>query len=93
MFLFTSGNSIFLIPIREPLQHASSLLNQHLRFCQLQKGNDFIKRYMGYLGHFEFGLNHKPWNAPLDHKDTNTIDYWLEQWCFFYQSSRNQKNN
>ena len=29
-------NSI-LIPIREPLQHANSLLNQHLRFSQLHK--------------------------------------------------------
>ena len=27
----------FLIPIREPLQHAYSLLNQHLHFSQLQK--------------------------------------------------------
>ena len=53
-------NSIFLIPIREPLQHAKSLLNQHLHFSQLQKEDDFIRRYMNYLGHNEFGLNHKP---------------------------------
>ena len=78
-------NSIFLIPIREPLQHTYSLLNQHLNFSQLQQGNDFIRRYMNYLGHNEFGLNHKPWKNPINFKDLNDINYWLEQWCLFYQ--------
>ena len=78
-------NSIFLIPIREPLQHTYSLLNQHLNFSQLQQGNDFIRRYMNYLGHNEFGLNHKPWNNPINFKDLNDINYWLEQWCLYYQ--------
>ncbi len=83
-------NSIFLIPIREPLQHANSLLNQHLRFSKLQKQNDFIKRYMNYLGHNEFGLNHKPWNKPINHKNFNEIDYWIEQWILFYQNILNK---
>ena len=79
-------NSIFLIPIREPLQHAYSLLNQHSRFSQLQQENDFIRRYMNYLSHTEFGLNHKPWDNPINHQDPNKIDYWLEQWCLFYKN-------
>ena len=78
-------NSIFLIPIREPLQHANSLFNQHLKFSQLQKEDDFIKRYMNYLGHNEFGLNHKPWNNPIQFTDLNNINYWLEQWSLFYE--------
>jgi len=78
-------NSVFLIPIREPLQHANSLLSQHLHFSQLQKKNDFIKRYMNYLGHNEFGLNHKPWNNSIFFKDFNNINYWLEQWYLFYK--------
>ena len=77
--------SIFLIPIREPLQHANSLLNQHLRFTQFQKEDDFIRRYMNYLGHNEFGLNHKPWNNPIQFTDLNNINYWLEQWSLFYE--------
>jgi len=77
-------NSIFLIPIREPLQHANSLLNQHLHFSQLQKEDDFIRRYMNYLGHNEFGLNHKPWKKPIHLNDLNNINYWLEQWNLFY---------
>ena len=78
-------NSIFLIPIREPLQHANSLLNQHLHFSQLQKEDDFIRRYMNYLGHNEFGLNHKPWNNPIHFSDLYNINYWLEQWNLFYK--------
>ena len=79
-------NSFFLIPVREPLQHANSLLNQHLNFSKLQKKDDFIRRYMNYLGHNEFGLNHKPWNNSINHQNPEKIDYWLEQWCLFYQN-------
>ena len=79
-------NSIFLIPIREPLQHSYSLLKQHLHFSQLQHENDFIKRYMNYLGHNEFGLNHKPWNNPIHFNNLNNINYWLEQWYLFYKN-------
>ena len=78
-------NSLFLIPIRKPLQQANSLLNQHLHFTQLQKEDDFIRRYMNYLGHNEFGLNHKPWNKPIHFNDLNNINYWLEQWYLFYE--------
>ena len=78
-------NSIFLIPIREPLQHANSLFIQHLHFIKLQKKDDFIKRYMNYLNHNEFGLNHKSWNKPIHFNDLNNINYWLEQWNLFYE--------
>ena len=78
-------SSIFFIPIREPLQHANSLLNQHLHFSQLQREDDFIRRYMNYLGHNEFGLNHKPWNKPIHFNDLSNINYWLEQWNLFYE--------
>lgn len=77
-------NSIFLIPIRNPLHHAKSLLNQHLHFSKLQKEDDFIKRYMGYLCHNEFGLNHSHWYNPIQFDDLNNINYWLEQWNLFY---------
>lgn len=88
-------NSVFLIPIREPLQHSYSLLNQHLHFSQLHHENDFIKKYMNYLGHNEFGLNHKPWNKPIQFNNFNYINYWLEQWCLFYKDILNnfQDNN
>ena len=78
-------NSIFFIPVREPFYHALSLFNQHLHFSKLQKDNDFVRRYMNYLGHNEFGLNHKPWNNPKYFKDPNNFNYWLEQWLLFYK--------
>ncbi len=86
-------NSIFLIPIREPLQHAYSLLNQHLNFTKLQKEDDFIRRYMNYLGHNEFGLNHIPWNNSVKFHDFNKIDYWLEQWFLFYKNIFDKYNS
>ena len=79
-------NAIFLVPIREPLQQANSLLNQHLLFCNLQKKDDFIQRYMNFLSHNEFGLDHRFWNKPIKFKDCNDINYWLEQWLLFYYS-------
>tara|TARA_B100000900_G_scaffold411167_1_gene430335 strand:- start:173 stop:1159 length:987 start_codon:yes stop_codon:yes gene_type:complete len=78
--------SKFLIIIRDPLQHSYSLLNQHVHFCKLQKENDFIKRYMNYLGHNEFGLDHKSWSNPINFNDFNDLNYWIEQWDLFYQN-------
>ena len=79
-------NSIFLIPIREPLQHANSLIKQHIHFSKLKKNDNFIKLYMNYLGHNEFGLCHKPWNDSINFHNFNKIDYWLEQWFCFIET-------
>jgi len=79
------SNSLFIIPIREPLQHSYSLLTQHFRFTRLQRRYDFARRYMNYLGHHTFGINHIPWNKPHKYKDYKNINYWLEQWILFYK--------
>ena len=87
-------NSMFLILIRDPIQQSRSLLKQHLNFSNLQKRDDFIKRYMDYLGHKEFGLSHKSWNKSVKFKNFNDINYWLEQWFFFYENIyKNYKSN
>ena len=78
--------SIFLIPVREPLQHSYSLLKQHEHFIKLQQDNNFVTRYMNYLNHNEFGLNHIPWNKPEKYYDSGDINYWLEQWLIFYEN-------
>ena len=78
-------NSIFIIPIREPLQHSYSLMRQNNRFVKLQNSDDFIRRYMVYLNHNEFGLNHKPWCKSKMFVDLKDINYWLEQWLLFYK--------
>ncbi|MDP3469727.1 MAG: sulfotransferase [Daejeonella sp.] len=80
-----------VIPFREPLQHALSLLNQHTHFSGIQKEDKFSLDYMNWLGHFEFGLNQKPFD--LNHDDIfklmeNTpkseLDFWLLSWKNYY---------
>lgn len=87
-------NSYFIIPFREPLQHANSLLKQHKNFSLLQKKNKFLRKYMNYLGHNEFGLDHISWNEPKKFNNFEDLDYWLEQWYLFYQDlyEKHKKN-
>ena len=40
---------------------------------------------MNYLGHNEFGIDHKSWKNPINFDNFNDINYWLEQWYLFYQ--------
>jgi hypothetical protein len=80
-------NALLLIPFREPLQHAHSLLRQHLRFSELQAKQEFVLSYMTWLGHHEFGLDHRPFQfegARPAHYAPDTLDYWLELWCETY---------
>jgi hypothetical protein len=90
--LSTLSNSFpgsrILIPFRDPLQHASSLLLQHRRFLEVHEGDDFARRYAADVGHSEFGLAHRPidfldWlpQAP----DSRAIEYWLRYWTVAYR--------
>ena len=62
----------------------------------MQKKDTFVRKYMGWLGHHEFGLDHKAWFKPKSCNDLNSINYWLEQWLFFYKKNyidlKNSKN-
>ena len=78
-----------IVPVRRPECHASSMLRQHQNFLELQRNDKFILRYMKDIGHFEFGLLHKPIEFPgfnASKYDINTPDYWLYYWikCFDY---------
>ena len=77
-----------VLVIRDPIQHAASLLRQHERFNQLQQRHGFITDYMGWLGHYEFGRTHKPFKLSSLHgsySDTKNINYWLALWLNTYQ--------
>lgn len=72
----------FLVPLRDPLTHAASLLNQHQRFL---KADPFTRDYMTWLGHHEFGATHRPFlfgARPLG--DPAGLDYWLRAWLAAY---------
>jgi hypothetical protein len=82
--------SVILIPFRDPLQHALSLLNQHLKFSKIQQEDSFARSYMTWLAHHEFGLEHRPFWFDSDqpfrrstHSD-GSINYWLEAWIRTY---------
>jgi len=79
--------ALILVPFREPIQHAASLLKQHRRFTDLQIQDPFIKNYMRWLGHHEFGLDHRPFHFNSDDVpqfSTDSLEYWLNLWCKTY---------
>lgn len=82
--------SILIILFRDPLSHASSLLKLHKSFSKSQAEDPFTLEYFNYLGHHEFGLNHKPFLLTKRFKDNrtkfsaNNINYWLMVWLNYY---------
>jgi hypothetical protein len=74
---------LFLIPFRDPVQHAASMLRQHRRFLQIHAKDDFTRLYMEAIGHHEFGQGLRPvdfggWmeGAPPPEDLTFWIRYW-----------------
>ncbi len=92
------GNkTITIIPFRNPLQQAKSLLNQHLILSELQREDEFTLDYMDFLSHHEFGLHSKvpvlnEKKTPSINYNKNSIEYWLEIWYFFYSEVYKQFN-
>lgn len=81
-------DALILVPFRNPLDQASSLLHQHQRFKRLQAVDPFAREYMRWLVHHEFGADHKPffWGLrALASQDSDSLDYWLGQWCSTYE--------
>jgi hypothetical protein len=91
-YLFESfPESKLVIPFRDPLQHALSLLSQHKLFSEVQSKDKFSLDYMNWLGHFEFGLNQKPFHFEDDatfeamQKTTKMkLNFWLLSWKNYY---------
>ena len=84
-------DGIFIIPIRNPMDHASSLLQQHQRFSKIHAEDKFARRYMRALGHFEFGnllrpMNFQNWMEEGRSLDTNQISFWLTYWIAAFES-------
>ena len=88
-------HSKILIPFRNPIQHAYSLLSQHKRFIEDSKKDNFISNYMKCIGHSEFGPNYIPiHDKNLCFEDNLNINHWLEQWHLTYKHCfDNLKNN
>jgi hypothetical protein len=81
----------FLVPLRHPLDQARSLIATHLRAKQSQQEDSFALAYARDIGHFEFGLLHKPimfdgMDKVIAQFDPDGIDYWLAYWICAYEA-------
>ena len=75
-----------LVPFREPLAQAASLLRTHRVFLDIHAGDPFARRFMSDLGHHEFGANLHPldfggWLSEGGRESPHTIAFWLQYWC------------
>jgi hypothetical protein len=83
-------DATILAPFRDPVEHARSLLRQHLQFSEMHRQDKFSCEYMEAIGHYDFGLNLKPidFGGWLEHAepDFTVLDGWLAYWCATYQA-------
>ena len=75
-----------LVPVRDPLAQAQSLMAQHARFGA---ADPFTRSYMTWLVHHEFGADQRPFRLPGQPEpagDRGRVDYWLTEWvaCYGY---------
>ena len=83
-------NATIIIPFRDPLHHASSLLQQHLNFLQIHQEDRFASKYMEAIGHYDFGQNLRPidfdgWYDQRSSRDPKSLAFWLEYWLASYK--------
>jgi len=80
-------NALIIVPFRDPLQQAFSLLKQHKKFLKKHSEDPFAKKYMTWLAHHEFGADHRPFQFDginENEKDTQILSYWLMIWINTY---------
>jgi hypothetical protein len=78
-------DATILVPFREPVQHAASLLVQHRRFLDMHRAEPFVRDYMAGIGHFDFGETLRPVNFVgwLDQEppaEPTSLEFWLRYW-------------
>lgn len=74
-----------IVPIRHPVSHALSLMRQHDNFNRQHREDQFVRRYMSDIGHFEFGDLHRPIRFENFKEESDSLsprdpDYWLLYW-------------
>lgn len=84
-------DATMIVPFREPLQHAASLLSQHLGFLRTHKQDKFARDYMRGIGHYDFGDNFLPvnfdnWLVGDRRADAEQLAFWLEYWIAAYRN-------
>ena len=82
-------DATIIVPFRDPLQHAASLLRQHRNFLEIHEDDRFARQYMAGIGHYDFGKNLRPvdFNDWLDRatiRQATSIGFWLQYWFESY---------
>ena len=80
-----------LVPFRSPVDQAVSMWRQHLNFTQIHEVESFTRRYMGDIGHFDFGANLRPidfdgWLDADCPESPDEVGFWLRYWCAAFKS-------
>lgn len=78
-----------LVPFRDPMSQAASLLRQHLHFLGIHGRDAFAKEYMRKIGHFDFGENLRPvdfdgWYDRCQ-SEPDQFAFWVEYWTATYR--------
>lgn len=88
--------STILVAFRDPEAHVGSLSVQHDRFSRAHVDDRFSRRYMAWLGHYEFGANFRPidfsgWlgEAPVPREPDD--DFWFRYWSAAYAYALEQR--
>jgi hypothetical protein len=69
-------NARFVIPVRDPVSHVASLIKQHRLFCDEERKDPRVLKYMCRSGHFEFGLDRRPINFGDDAAVRRISELW-----------------
>lgn len=83
-------DAIILVPFRDPFRHAQSLKTQHERFLQRHVDDAFSRKYMAWIGHYDFGQNFKPIAFTTEFEQALDIgslseNFWLRYWIAAYR--------
>ena len=91
-------DAVVLVPFRNPVGQAGSMLRQHRNFLDIHAQDAFSRRYMAYTGHFDFGANLRPidFNGWLDDPGRDAPDaanFWLAYWCAAFEQVLANRND
>jgi len=80
---------VFVVPFRDPVDQAASLMRQHRHFTTIHASDAFARYYMETIGHFEFGAGLRRIDfpgAPEGGRAADPMhgDFWLSYWIRAY---------
>jgi hypothetical protein len=68
----------FIVPVRDPVGHVASLMQQHALFSAAEARHPPALRYMQRVGHFEFGLDRRPLNLGDGGVTAEILQLWRD---------------